>query len=500
MVVSADRRPVWIAVDDAECRISPRHQLRIGHFRLLAGQHWCVFGGNGAGKSLFAALLAGRLRSGMNRVHYASGLDPRRDIVTVSFEEQQRLQTLDQRHDISEYSPAAADAGTTVRMLLCADRVSDGSQSDRLVDQLGLTDVLEQGIRYLSSGQMRRAMLAAALLRGPRILILDEPLESIDRDSRNRIAAVIHDWQSDSNASLVLNRRAAGLLPGMTHLALMQDLRIDHAGCFTNRVQDLDGLLPELPLLPGRLPTAPQDRALPAWWRSDAAPVELRGVSARHGNRQVLEDLHWSVGPGQHVLVEGPNGCGKSTLLALLTGDNHKAYGQDVFLFGRRRGSGESVWEVKSLFGAVSNELHNRYARGWRALDVVVSGFFDSVGLYDDAGASQITLAEAWLHATGLRGVSQMPFHELSFGQQRLVLLARAMVKHPPLLVLDEPCVGLDNRYRERVMILIDRIAGTGETQLIYVSHTTGEAPDCINQRVRFLRRDDGTYRICISP
>lgn len=496
--MAAEPRAVWIAVDDAVCRISARHLLRIDHFRLEAGQHWCVFGGNGAGKSLFADLLRGRLRSGRNRIRYADGLDPDRHIAVVSFEEQQRLQAKDTRHDISEYDPSATDTGTTVRELIGLPHGEESPAYKRLLGDLGLMALLEQGIRFLSSGQMRRAMLAAALYRQPKLLVLDEPLESIDRDSRDRIGSVIRHWQSEDNASVVLNRRHAGLVPGMTHMLLMQDLRIVRSGLFPDLVPDLGTVLPTLPAVPDRLPEPARGHA-PFGLPRDTPLIELRGISARYGAHRVLEHLDWTVWPGQHVLIEGPNGCGKSTLLSLLTGDNHKAYGQDVFLFGRRRGSGESVWQVKSRFGIVSNELHNRYVRGWNVLDVVISGFFDSVGLYDDAGASEIATAREWLSAVGLRGVEQTSYDGLSFGEQRLVLLARAMVKHPPLLVLDEPCVGLDDRYRARMLELMDRIAGGGRTQLLYVSHTTGEAPASINQYLRFCERGDGTFRIGIS-
>jgi len=144
------------------------------------------------------------------------------------------------------------------------------------------------------------------------------------------------------------------------------------------------------------------------------------------------------------------------------------------------------VWEVKARFGVVSNELHNRYSKGWRVLDVVVSGFFDSVGLYDDSGASEHNAARDWLETFAIASLAGDHYHELSFGEQRLVLLARAMVKHPALLILDEPCVGLDDNARALILGIVDCIAATTQTQILFVTHLQDEAPQCINQWLRF--------------
>jgi len=198
---------------------------------------------------------------------------------------------------------------------------------------------------------------------------------------------------------------------------------------------------------------------------------------------------------GQHTLIEGPNGCGKSTLLSLINGENHMAYGQEVYLFGKKRGSGETIWNVKTRFGVVSNEMHNRYAKGWRVLEVVISGFFDSVGLYDESGASERRCAMDWLQALNIEALASEHYDGISFGQQRLVLLARAMLKHPNVLILDEPCVGLDDAHKELIFALVDLIADTTDTHILYVSHTQGERPRCINQCIHF--RSDG---IVISP
>ncbi|MDO9319876.1 MAG: ATP-binding cassette domain-containing protein [Gammaproteobacteria bacterium] len=475
---------------NAVSRISSRRTLRVDDFALALGQHWCVFGGNGAGKSLLAKLLCGTLVSGQ-------------DLQVVSFEEQQQLWALDNRHDISEYNDTALDQGTTVASLILGETIPDADGLARyaaLLVALDLQTLQQRGIRYLSSGQVRKALLARALYRRPRLLLLDDPLESVDRDSRQRIAAVLQQWMGPDTCTLLLCRRQRDILPGITHLALMEELRVVaqgplqevQAGATWQRIAQREVVLPSS--LP---PPAVGRRSALADLDPEQPLFELHNVDAGYQGHLVLKQFSWTLRRGQHTLIEGPNGCGKSTLLSLINGENHKAYGQEVTLFGRRRGSGETVWDVKARFGTVSNELHNKYVKGWRVLDVVVSGFFASVGLYDDSGASERNAALAWLSTFAITDLAGEYYHELSFGQQRLVLLARAMVKHPAILILDEPCVGLDDYYRALILGTVDLIAATTSTQIIYVSHTDDEQPACINQHIRFS--GPGQYSTCHS-
>lgn len=479
-----------IEVLNARCRIGRRGVLCVDELAIGAGEHWCLFGPNGAGKTLLANLVAGRRVETGHYVHYAENFDPAHDCLLVSFEEQQRLWQRDNRLDISDYSADARDVGTSVRALVYGARYrAEQNEADykALIEQLDLAPLQERGIRFLSSGQVRRALLARALygaLASPaRLLILDDPLESIDRGSRERISACIEQQRRRGFASLHLCRRGADIPAGITHMALLQGLSVVAQG----RADEIRGgeafrlLQAQKPTLPARLPYLPETAV-----GDGRVLVELRDVEAHYGPQKVLSALNWSMRDDEHVLIEGPNGCGKSTLLSLIDGDNHKGYGQHVILFGQRKGGGESVWEIKSRFGVVSNELHNKYIKGWRVPDVVVSGFFDSVGLYDDSGAREKEQARQWLTALGLKSLSRHYYEELSFGQQRLVLLARAMVKQPRILVLDEPCVGLDDYHRRLILALVDRIAQELPTRIIYVSHEAGEQPACITTRYRF--------------
>lgn len=494
-----------LEIQQAVCRIEPRQVLRIDSLRLRTGEHWCVYGGNGAGKTLLTRLLLGQLHSRSGVRNVAPGFDPRTQTALVSFEEQQRLWAFDERHDISEFSDEVKDSGTTVRRLVLGDTeaASDGLPVYRqLLADLRLTDLEARGIRYLSSGQLRRAMLARALLGTRdgrfRLVVLDEPLESIDRDSRQLIEQLLRTWMDHSTCTLQLCRRAGDILPGITHLAVMDRLQLVAHGPREQVQNDPQYRMLTTPriLAPANLPRSGARATFPP----DSPPlIELREVTAAYGEQPVLNRVSWTMQPGHHTLIEGPNGCGKSTLLSLIDGDNHKAYGQPVYLFGRRRGSGETVWDIKAKFGVVSNELQNRYIRGWKVLDVVVSGFYDSVGLYDDGGDSQAVAARAWLTAIGIEALAGSFYHAISFGQQRLVLLARAMVKNPAVLILDEPCVGLDDFFRTAILGLVDEIARQTDTRIIFVSHTVGEEPACINQRLRFVPSAAGGFSLEVS-
>lgn len=433
---------------------------------------------------------------------YAQSFDIGDDLNTVSFEEQQRLWSLDNRRDISEYDAEARDQGTTIADLICPTGRPDVLQQADVMEMLSMLELdqlLGRGIRFLSSGQIRKAMIARALLgKRPdrsRLLILDDPLEAIDRQAQPVVRALLQQWMDAQNATLLLSRRESELLPGITHLAIMEDLAIIEQGEI-EQVRSTDAFRrianPQVTVT-ADIPCQDGERKKPL---GHNPPIFLNKVSASYGEIRVLDQVTWKMDLYHHTLIEGPNGCGKSTLLSLIDGENHKAYGQEVYLFGQRRGTGESVWDIKSHFGVVSNEIHNRYVKGWRVQDVVVSGFYDSVGLYDDSGASQVELAEQWLSCFSMGHLAREYFHEISFGQQRLILLARAMVKQPDVLILDEPCVGLDDYYRRLVLAFVDRIADQTKTQIIYVSHIEGEVPRCINQRLRFEPSPTGGHRL----
>ncbi|MCB1631300.1 MAG: ATP-binding cassette domain-containing protein [Pseudomonadales bacterium] len=488
----------WLALERVSLRLHGRLFLRDFSWQAHHGEQWAVLGPNGAGKTVLARLIGNELQPAGGTLYRAPAITPQ-TTAWVSFEAQRALCAEDARHDIADFLEEAVDPGTTVGALLAAT-ARDPQRVGTVCARLGISALRERGVRFLSSGEARRTLFARALLMEPRLLVLDNPYEGVDAASRGVLRTCVDELLAGPTHVLLLTRRVQDIASRFTHVLLLENGAVLDCG---PRAEVLGGAAfarlqaHATPIGKAPLPAATEE--VPAQ-RHPGPVIELRNVHAHYGGHAVLDGVSLRMDADEHLCIAGPNGCGKSTLLALICGDNPRAYGQHVSLFGRARGSGESVWEIKQRFGIVSNQLHLDYPSRTRARDVVASGCFDTLGLYDTCGPLQTRLVTAWLDVLGLGARADARFDALSFGEQRMMLIARAMVKYPPLLILDEPCSGLDEANRTRVLELIDRIGRETRTQLLYVSHESDEMPGCITRRVEFRPNPTGGYTLVSSP
>ena len=458
------------------------------------GEQWAILGGNGAGKSAVAHLMTDTLRPQRGQIARQADLHPEHDIQHLSFELQRQLIDHDIRFDDSEARDDAFDVGTTVRQIVLHDHPED-EQFARIAKQCRIEHILDRGIRFVSTGESRKTLLARALLNPPKVLILDNPFEGLDRESQGELKDLINELLLSSLHILLLIKQTDEIPENIDHILWLEQGKIEASGprdsVLAKAVQQTSTItLGDLPAASERHYVIDNNKPL----------LALEHVNVSYGELPILNDVNWTLDWGQHCCISGPNGAGKSTLLSLLSGDNHKAYGQHISLFGQQRGSGESIWELKQKFGVVSTQLQLNHVGRTRVAEVVASGLYDSVGLYKTCSGKDKKIAMDWLKVMGLEDIATHFFNQISFGQQRLAMLARAMVKSPLVLILDEPCIGLDRPHRELILALTDKIAERGDCHILYVSHSANEMPRCINQQLTLVPHPSGGYTGLVTP
>lgn len=472
-------------------RLSDTRVLDLASLTLHKGESWAFVGANGSGKSSLARALAGDLTllKGERRCDFSR-------INLLSFERLQKLVSDEwQRNNTDLLSPGEEDTGRTAAQIIQED-VKDDARCRELAAQFGIEPLLARRFKYLSTGETRKTLLCQALMAQPDLLIFDEPFDGLDVGSREQLGRLLGTL-NDQGYTIVLILNRFDEIPGFVQNVgvLAECTLMDTGPKATLLEQALIAQLAHSEKLAGiSLPEA-DDPAARHTLSADEPRIVLRNGTVSYDDKPILNNLSWTVSPGEHWQIVGPNGAGKSTLLSLITGDHPQGYSNDLTLFGRRRGSGETIWDIKKHIGYVSSSLHLDYRVSTTVRNVILSGYFDSIGIYQAVSDRQQKLTRQWLDILGIdNAIADAPFHSLSWGQQRLALIARALVKHPTLLILDEPLQGLDPLNRQLVRRFVDILIGEGETQLLFVSHHAEDAPQCITHRLTFVPEGD-SYR-----
>lgn len=450
------------------------------------GEQWCVIGPNGSGKTLLADMILGRIaiREIDGNIHYGFDRPVSEAVKSIAFKDIYTLVDSSTTYYQQRWHATEQEGISTVREMLA----SDEKYAESLFLRFGVESVLDKKIISLSSGELRKFLLIRVLLTRPKILIVDNPYIGLDEESRRSLDEMFTEMAELEGLQVILLLANPADIPNMvTHVMPVYDKEC--LGVMTREEFMADTTLQEK-----LFPMPQQTPQLPSPVRKASQhqiTFRMENVQVKHGNREIIKEINWEVRNGEKWGLLGPNGSGKSTLLSLVYADNPQSYSNTIYLFDRRRGTGESIWEIKERIGYVSPDMHLYYMEDIPTLQIVASGFFDSIGLFRRCTPQQAETVKQWMKTFGIESLADRSFLKLSSGEQRMALLARAFVKDPDLLILDEPLHGLDISSKRLASGIIEAFCRREGKTLIYVTHYPHEMPPSVNKIFRLKKRTE---------
>lgn len=464
-----------ISLHDIQVSFGEQDVLSGFHWEIKEGENWLIHGPSGSGKSTLAKVIANKVRyrgdvcvngtdvfNSHKKIHYVPNwYEFTNSDGDRNFYYQQR------------YNHARGSDSSTVEADLkkFAEKHNlDIKEGIAFAEKLNFDHFLKSHLIELSSGEQKKIQLIKGLWLNPDLLILDQPLNGLDTVSRKKLNDLLERFIQNGKQVLIL-QNTDEYPNGITHFGMVQTdtviSKYPETSVYTHTQKTL-GAMPDF---------------LVADQESEEEVVAMRNIVVRYGEKVVLDNVSWTIHKGEAWLLQGHNGSGKSTLLSLLNADHPQAYTHDIRLFGNPRGSGESIWEIKAKVGMISPELHWYYDTDLSVFDTIGSGLYDSIGLYNKLTFYDRKRIEEMISFFGLEKSQKKAFGALSLGKQRQVLLARTLIKNPELIILDEPCQGLDDIQTQEFNTIVDALVGHGKT-LIYVGHEESKLPKKLSHRL----------------
>ncbi|OWK71870.1 molybdenum ABC transporter ATP-binding protein [Pedobacter sp. AJM] len=438
-------------------------------------ENYVIGGKSGTGKTSLAKAIAGLIPAqGSIEIDFDElSTLPKEVLYVESWYQFKNLEGVANFYYQQRYTSQQAKETLTVHAELVSYGKEKGLHFDQvepILEALGFATFASSQLIELSSGEHKKLQLVKALWLKPQLLIVDQPYTGLDAASRK-------------NLNILLDRVAE---EGVQLILICNESELPT--CINSFAEIRDGQLVQVDALEPSVSSEIHLREIPDFLKespvySSQNIVKMVNVNISYGEKQVLKNINWEVKAGEKWLLQGHNGSGKSTLLSLVNGDHPQSYANELYLFGNRRGSGESIWDIKQHIGLISPEFHWYFDPTATVWQSIASGFYDSVGLFQQLPYSKSEQVNELINYFGLTESRNELLSTLPLGQQRLVLLARTIIKNPELLILDEPCQGLDQQQTQHFNQLVDELCSNGMT-LIYVGHFESQLPTCIEKRI----------------
>ncbi|HEY9000231.1 MAG TPA: ATP-binding cassette domain-containing protein [Mucilaginibacter sp.] len=491
-----------LSIDHATLKLGNTTVFSDLNFTVNNGENWALIGESGSGKSALLQIIAGKLHISAGSIHYYFHQEYLKehhsDDAHLTFhkligfvEPRHHFRNLSNTSDFyyqQRYNSSDSEDALTVEEYLGSIKHYSETPGywdlSKVMQRLNLEVLKSKQLIKLSNGETKRLLIAAALIKNPVILLLDNPLTGLDVQTRAEFNRIIADIIS-SGITVVMATSPFEIPDAITHVAILKDRIIDQrvpakdfdSSAFT-RIDKGKLDLDELSVLLNINPIPPYE------WI-----VRMNNVNITYGEKEILKNVDWQIRQGDRWALSGPNGAGKSTLLSLVNADNPQAYANDIILFDRKRGTGESIWDIKNKTGFVSPELYQYFPTDNSCLQVIESGFYDTMGLFRPSDPKKSAIALRWMKALEIDRYARVLLKNIPASAQRLCLLARALIKNPTLLIFDEPCQGMDLHQQLHFKMLVDTICELSNVTLIYVTHYHNEIPESVD---KVLKLDKG--------
>ncbi|RAJ10662.1 molybdate transport system ATP-binding protein [Chitinophaga skermanii] len=470
------------------------------------GQQWAIVGPSGAGKTTLLNTIAGKYNviNGHIDHHYYNDYKQTHTVTDPYFTYRDLIAQVGHHHDFKNrsnvvdfyyqqrFNSSDSEDALTVSEYLYdqSPGAADNPTLQALIAPLNVTPLLKKAVIKLSNGETRRTLIAKALLKNPALLLLDNPFIGLDVQARQHLHNII-DHVVAAGTTVIVTTTPGEIPPSITHVLTLENATVSgeytrdayiYAFAHETEHKTLTLTSAEENVLQKLITQAPT--------YNFQQIVHMENVHVQYGSNVILDDINWTILPNEKWALLGPNGAGKSTLLSLINGDNPQAYANNIVLFDRKRGTGESIWDIKRNIGFVSPELHQYFSGQAKCAAVVASGFYDTIGVRNNIQPAQLDTALDWMLLLGIHTYADQLFKNVPGSIQRLTLLARALVKQPPLLIFDEPCQGLDHQQKEHFKQVIDMLCAHLPMTLIFVTHYSEEIPNAVDKVLQLKRKE----------
>lgn len=466
----------FVHINNLTVRYTDNVVLNQFSWSIQRGQQILLGGNSGSGKSTLAKAIAGLIPSiGKLKINFddLSSL-PAKVLYISNWYQFTNLEGDRNFYYQQRYNRHQGQDTLTVRAELdhyAHKHNLDYEDIEQLIIAFGFKNQLDAQLIELSSGEHKKLQLICGLWSKTQLIIIDEPYTGLDTNSRQELNRWI-DILAEEGVQFILITNDTQHPQCINTYAQIVNKQIDIVNNVDSFVREEQRCKKEIPEFLKQVPVTDYKYI-----------AELSHIHIRYGEKVVLNNISWQIQVGDKWVLQGPNGSGKSTLLSLINGDHPQAYGHDLSLFGNKRGSGESIWDIKKKIGIISPEMHWYFDQEATVWHTIASGFYDSIGWFIDVKYLEKKQIEELIAYFDLTEYKDQKLHTLPLGKQRLAMLARTIIKNPPLLVLDEPCQGLDTDQAQYFNDVVDELVAYGKT-LIYVGHYESQLPQCIDHRL----------------